>query len=152
LQQNSKNNTSSVWVHLNKHSYNLIDPLINKSGFKLHYAKGEDVSLYRWMREGKKDLVPAYSTHVISCGGVIVNENKILLVEEKSVQRLIFRVPLRVNSEYQEVELTRPKVSKNAQRDRSLKKSVSPRSSEASSGFASWQGTSMVPLICTMRA
>jgi len=98
----------------------LIDQLINQAGFKLHYGKGEDISLYRWMREGKKDLVPAYSTHVISCGGVIINEDKILLVEEKSVSIKIFRVHLKESLEFLEVEPIHLKVCKTVLKDRSL--------------------------------
>jgi len=58
---------------------------VNVSGFKIHNGKDNEVSLYRWMRENKKDLVPAYSMFVISCGGIVIHNNKILLVCEKSV-------------------------------------------------------------------
>lgn len=43
------------------------------------------------MKEGKKDLVPAFSTHIIGCGGVIIRDDKVLLVEEKSVRLALFR-------------------------------------------------------------
>jgi len=35
------------------------------------------------MSKEKPDLVPPYSVHVISCGGVIVRDNHLLLVQEK---------------------------------------------------------------------
>lgn len=49
----------------------------------MHHSKGEDTYLYKWMNTDKPDLVPPYSVHVVSCGGVIVRDNHILLVEEK---------------------------------------------------------------------
>ena len=48
------------------------------------------MSLYKWVREGKQDLVPAFSTHIIGCGGVIIRDDKIMLVEKKSVRFGIF--------------------------------------------------------------
>ena len=35
------------------------------------------------MDQNRADLVPPYSVHVISCGGVVVKDNHLLLVEEK---------------------------------------------------------------------
>jgi hypothetical protein len=43
------------------------------------------------MRKNKVDLVPPYSMCIISCGGVIIHNNKILLAREKAVLYLIFR-------------------------------------------------------------
>jgi hypothetical protein len=37
------------------------------------------------MREGKKDLVPPYSMFIISCGGIILHKDRVLLVQEKAV-------------------------------------------------------------------
>ena len=71
-------------MHLNQTNLGLIDNLVTKCGLKLHHAKGGDAVLYKWVKEGKKDLVPPYSIHVISCGGVIVKDDRVLLVEEKS--------------------------------------------------------------------
>lgn len=68
-----------------------MDSLVNISGFKIHRGKGNEVSLYRWMRKQKVDLVPPYSMCIISCGGVIIHNNKILLVREKAVLPFLFR-------------------------------------------------------------
>ena len=69
-------------------------------------------------------MVPVYSTHVIGCGGIIVNDGKVLLVEEKSVSNQLFREHSKVNSEYLEAEQILQKVFKNVQRDRFLRKSA----------------------------
>jgi hypothetical protein len=68
-------------VHLTANNLQLISGLVNQNGFKFHHSKGTDVSLYKWVKNDKKDVVPHYSLHVVSCGGVIVKDNRVLLVQ-----------------------------------------------------------------------
>ena len=63
----------------------LVDGLVNRKGFNLHHAKGKDMSLYKWIKTDKKDLVPPYSLHVVSCGGVVIKDSHALIVKEKAV-------------------------------------------------------------------
>ena len=83
LKTNQNTETSSIWVHLTSNNLSLIDNLINTSQFKFHHSRGNDVSLYRWMNPNKKDIVPHFSLHVVSCGGIIVKDDHVLLVREK---------------------------------------------------------------------
>lgn len=81
IHKQSNTQTSSVWVHLSSNNFPLVDQLVNKFSFKLHHCKDSNVNLYRWMKTDKKDLVPPYSIHMISCGGIIINDGRLLYVK-----------------------------------------------------------------------
>lgn len=94
-------------MHLTANNLQLINELVNKNGFKFHHSKGTDASLYKWIKKDKKDIVPHYSLHVVSCGGIIIKDSHALLVREKSVLPNQFRDFKKGTMGFQEEELTR---------------------------------------------
>lgn len=87
--------TKAIWVHL---SFNSSNPIINELSaqilsicsnqfkFNIHHGLGKDLSMYRWMTE-QRDLVTPYSMFYISCGAIIIENDHILLVQEKNGNR-----------------------------------------------------------------
>ena len=54
-------------------------------GFKFHHAEGDDCSLLLWLPADRESTVPAFATHQLGVGALIVNKNKeLLVVKEKS--------------------------------------------------------------------
>ena len=57
-------------------------------GYSIHHGKNKSMALYKWLSH-KSNLVPPYSNFYISCGSVVIEDNKILMVEEKNVTILL---------------------------------------------------------------
>lgn len=81
LKNNSTNGTTSIWVHLNGRQLSLVSDLVNDHHFDFHRGKGKTMSLYRWLLPDRKDMVVPYSIFHVGCGGVIIQDNSILLIE-----------------------------------------------------------------------
>lgn len=77
--------TNAIWVELNQDNFGLVLP-ISQRGFKIHHGLDDTIVLYKWMAN-KKDLVPFYTTNVISCGAIVIHQGKILLVQERNGNR-----------------------------------------------------------------
>lgn len=86
LRTSSSNATTSIWVHLNGRQLALVSDLVNDHHFEFHRGKGNSISLYRWILPDRKDMVVPYSMFHVGCGGVIINDGSILLIEEKRVR------------------------------------------------------------------
>ena len=86
-------------------------------GFNIHHGIGKSLSLYKWMLKDRKDLVVPYSMFHIGCGGVLIEDNKILLVQEKRVSLCSLREILRAGLGSLEAELIMGKASNNVQKD-----------------------------------
>lgn len=72
--------------------------------------------VYKWLKP-IEDLVVPYSIFWIAAGALIIKDNKILLVEEKSVYLSILRESERVSMDYQEDEQIAESSSHSAQND-----------------------------------
>lgn len=54
-------------------------------GFKFHHAEGDDCSLLLWLPTDRESTVPAFATHQLGVGALVVNNKKeLLVVKEKS--------------------------------------------------------------------
>ena len=59
-----------------------------EKGFKIHHGKETDLVLYKWLLNNHTDLVPKYSRFYIACGGIVINDGKLLMVQESNVINL----------------------------------------------------------------
>lgn len=82
-------------------------------------------------------MVVPYSMFHVGCGGVIIHDNSILLIEEKRVSFSLSRASSKAGSEFQGEERILEKASSSALRDKSLSRLASSPSSLMSFGFAS---------------
>lgn len=65
----------------------LLDTLF-QCGFELHHAEKSHIVLTKWLRDQSAGNLPSYATHLVGCGGTVINDNnEILLVQEKSGPR-----------------------------------------------------------------
>jgi hypothetical protein len=85
LKTNAGNGTTSIWVHLAGRQLALAADLVNDYEFNFHHGGDKAISLYRWILPQRKDMVVPYSLFHVGCGGVIINNGNILLIEEKRV-------------------------------------------------------------------
>jgi hypothetical protein len=122
LRTSSSNGTTSIWVHLNGRQIALVSDLVNDHHFVFHRGAAKSMSLYRWILPDRKDMVVPYSMFHVGCGGVIIHDNSILLIEEKRVHERLCRASLREDLACLEGGLTLGRESKNAQREKSSKK------------------------------
>jgi hypothetical protein len=53
-------------------------------GFTVHHATSEYIMLSLWRQSGTESTLPKYNTHLVGAGGIVINQNKeLLLVCEK---------------------------------------------------------------------
>lgn len=63
------------------------------NGFNIHHGAGQSVSLWRWI-SSQKDLVAPFCNFYISAGAILIRNDQILLVQEKSgLRRGHFGIP-----------------------------------------------------------
>jgi hypothetical protein len=74
----------AVWVYLRTEHLALLDALVNQLGYLIHHALGRDIVVYKWLRK-EVDLVVPYSMFWVAAGALVIRDNKVLLVQEKSV-------------------------------------------------------------------
>ncbi|KAJ8923125.1 hypothetical protein NQ315_001678 [Exocentrus adspersus] len=77
------NGKRGIWfkVHLNHSEW---VPILAKNGFKYHNAKGDYVTMYRWLPQTESCNIPQYAHTMVGVGAVVVNhKNQILVVTEK---------------------------------------------------------------------
>lgn len=123
LKDHSSNGTTSIWVHLNGRQLALVSDLVNDHQFDFHRGKGKSMSLYRWLLPDRKDMVVPYSMFHVGCGGVIVQDNSILLIEEKRVRDSRCRASSRADTAFPEEGQTSERVSSNVRKDKSSNRS-----------------------------
>lgn len=60
-------------------------PVLTKNGFKFHHAKGEQVTLYRWLPVEESCNIPPYAHTMLGVGALVYNEEseEILVVKER---------------------------------------------------------------------
>ena len=74
----SQEETNAIWVHL-KGDNLCYAAFLFKNGYKIHSGLDSSLVLFKWISR-QSDLVPPFSNFHISCGSVIIHQNKILLV------------------------------------------------------------------------
>ena len=52
-------------------------------GFKFHHAEGDNAKMVLWLRDGPSK-VPIFASHHAGVGCVVMHEDNILVVKEKS--------------------------------------------------------------------
>lgn len=80
LEENTHNATTSIWVHLTTEEIGLA-AILSKQSFTIHHGKGNSISMYRWLSKERSDMVVPYSMFHLGCGGVIINDDSILLIQ-----------------------------------------------------------------------
>ena len=97
-------------------------------------------------------MVVPYSMFHIGCGGILIRDNKILLIQEKRVTFLSFRENKKGNSGFLEVALTMVKAWSKAQKDKSSSSSELKHNSRLFFGCAKSHHQSTMPLMSTTPA
>ena len=77
--------TNAIWVHLTTNNLSHAEYLC-QNGFKIHHGIEQKLNLYKWI-SSRSDLATGYSQFYISCGAVVIHDNRILLVQEKNGAR-----------------------------------------------------------------
>jgi hypothetical protein len=72
-------------VHLTGDNLGLISYLCS-NGFSIHHGAGQGVTLWRWI-SSQKDLVAPFCNFIVSAGAVLLKDDRIFLVQEKSGPR-----------------------------------------------------------------
>jgi len=54
-----------------------------KAGFEIHHAFAGKIAVYKWILE-RNCLIPPFSVFYVGCGAIVINKDRILLVQEKS--------------------------------------------------------------------
>lgn len=71
------------------------------------------------MIKNKPNRVVPFSLFHLSCGGLFINDGKVLLIQEKAVYSILGRGNLKGNSVFLEEGLMKVKLSNNAWREKS---------------------------------
>lgn len=82
---NKDQETNSIWVHLEGKQLGLASSLLDM-GFNIHHGIGHKLSLCKWISE-KKDLITPFSQFFISCGAMLIKDDKVFLVQQKNGAR-----------------------------------------------------------------
>ena len=61
-----------VWMRVPIELSNAIQ-FAAKHGFQYHHAEGQSAMLLKWLPDDEPCPVPAFATHVIGVGGLVVN-------------------------------------------------------------------------------
>jgi hypothetical protein len=66
-----------------------------RHGFSFHHAEGGSSMLLRWLPNDAPCPVPAFATHIVGCGGLVINErNEVLCVRENnSLRKTSWKLP-----------------------------------------------------------
>ena len=84
---------TAAWITVPMSRARLIEEA-SKSGFDFHHAEGTVATLNKWLLEGQESRVPAYATHQVGVGAVVINEkDEILCVREKRNNYRPWKVP-----------------------------------------------------------
>lgn len=84
---------SSLWIHVPMNRAGLIEDL-SHYGFQYHHAIDTTAVLNLWLVDGMDSKIPAYATHNVGVGAVVVNSrNEILCVREKRRNYLPWKTP-----------------------------------------------------------
>ena len=64
--------------------------IVNEFGYKIHHGRDNRIALYKWL-SNRSDLVPPYSNFYISCGAAVIDNDRLLLVQESNVIFLLLK-------------------------------------------------------------
>ena len=76
----------SIWIYLQTTHLSLLDVLTNKLNYNIHHGLGKEIVVYKWLKK-EEDLVVPYSMFWVAAGALVIKDDKVLLVEEKSGKR-----------------------------------------------------------------
>ena len=76
----------TIWVELNTTHLPLLDICTNQLAYSIHHAIDNKVVVYKWL-SAREDLVVPYSAFLVAAGALVINNDKLLLVQEKSGER-----------------------------------------------------------------
>ncbi|CAD8066499.1 unnamed protein product [Paramecium sonneborni] len=73
----------AIWIQLDQNQLALAEKLIEQ-GFQMHHCTQNYLLFSQWIIENEKSRLPNYTTHQVGAGGLIINNNQILLIQEKN--------------------------------------------------------------------
>lgn len=56
-----------------------------RHGFSYHHADGDTAVLLRWLRDEEPNPVPAFGTHIVGVGGLVINERRQVLCVREAI-------------------------------------------------------------------
>jgi 8-oxo-dGTP pyrophosphatase MutT (NUDIX family) len=84
---------SSLWVEVPMCRASLVEDMA-EFGLRFHHAEGETAVLNLWLRDGQASKIPAFATHNVGVGGLVVNSrDEILCVRELRRNYLPWKTP-----------------------------------------------------------
>ncbi len=88
---------NAAWMRVDSSNLNALDSAL-QLGFEMHHVNREEnqLVLYKWLPdpEVKPDKVPAWATHQVGVGGLVLNPaNELLLVKERHSARKMWKLP-----------------------------------------------------------
>ncbi|MGV6808652.1 MAG: NUDIX domain-containing protein [bacterium] len=81
IEENTLDNSRIVWVYITKENINILSSLL-KNKFYFHSCKKNEILLIR-----SDFSAPGEATFFMSVGGILIKNNKLLVVKEKSEKR-----------------------------------------------------------------
>ncbi|CAD8072185.1 unnamed protein product [Paramecium sonneborni] len=73
----------AIWIQLDQNQLTLAEKLI-ELGFQMHHCTQNYLLFSQWIVQNYKSQLPNYTTHSVGAGGLIINKNQILLIQEKN--------------------------------------------------------------------
>ncbi|KAM3131640.1 hypothetical protein pb186bvf_016304 [Paramecium bursaria] len=73
----------AVWVKLEENQLQFAQSLIDL-GFEMHHCKEDYLLFSQWLIDGEQSRLPGFTTHYVGAGGVVIKDDKILIVQEKN--------------------------------------------------------------------
>jgi len=72
-------NVRVVWFHVSPEQADWV-PVLIKQGFSFHHANSDRVALLKWLASTEVSNVPSYAHTLVGVGGMVVNDQGLLLV------------------------------------------------------------------------
>eukprot|EP01133_Synstelium_polycarpum_P003609 gene3609-4134_t len=77
-----ENKRRGLWIKVPQTKSQII-PVLVKEGFSFHHCQQDYIMLTKWLPQ-ETNRLPAYTSHFIGCGGIVINDKEeILLITEK---------------------------------------------------------------------
>lgn len=72
-----------IWLELKQHQFEYVTPAC-QMGFNVHHAQKDYIMLTKWVDKEILEKTPSFSSHYISCGGVVINDKQEVSIVKES--------------------------------------------------------------------
>lgn len=73
----------AIWLELKQNQFDFVSHAC-RLGFNVHHAQKDYIMLTKWIDKKEAAKTPDFSSHYISCGGVVINQkNEVMLIKEQ---------------------------------------------------------------------